>query len=114
MTFATRLRARNDTPGKHQPIPCNQQGGLHRMVTKHGPVRSWIIDDTGLPKKGRHSVGTARQYCGQLGKVDNSDVCCQYLEETGFTSALRGDPDRSRCHCALQETEPFRRRLITL
>jgi hypothetical protein len=33
MTFATRLRARNDAPGKHRPIPCNQQGGLHRMVT---------------------------------------------------------------------------------
>src|SRR3954469_2194627 len=36
MTFATRLRARNDAPGKHQPIPCNQQGGLHRMVTREG------------------------------------------------------------------------------
>jgi SRSO17 transposase len=43
---------------------------LPEMV-RHGPIEAWIIDDTGFPKKGRHSVGVARQYCGQLGKQDN-------------------------------------------
>jgi SRSO17 transposase len=32
------------------------------------------IDETGSPKKGKKSVGDARQWCGQLGKVDNCQV----------------------------------------
>ena len=29
-------------------------------VDRHGPVAAWVVDDTGIPKKGRHSVGVAR------------------------------------------------------
>src|SRR6478752_7915318 len=78
----------------------------------------WIIDDTGFPKQGRHSVGVARQYCGMLGKQDNCQVAVSlsianrhaslpvayrlYLPEQWATD------DKRRCKTGVPEDIRFR------
>ena len=56
-------------------------------MTKKGPVVAWVVDDTGLVKKGTHSVGVARQYCGQVGKQENCRVAVS-LSVTTKTASL--------------------------
>ncbi len=43
-------------------------------IEAQGRIEAWIVDDTGFVKRGVHSVGGARQYCGRLGKTDNCQI----------------------------------------
>jgi SRSO17 transposase len=55
-------------------------------IERQGPIEAWIIDDTAFPKKGIHSVGVARQYCGQLGKQDKCQVAVSLSLANAYAS----------------------------
>src|SRR6266481_7297779 len=55
-------------------------------MTRSHPLAAWIVDDTGFPKKGTHSVGVTRQYCGQVGKQENCRVAVSLSVSTERTS----------------------------
>ena len=60
-------------------------------IERHGPIAFWIIDDTGFPKKGKHSVGVARQYCGQLGCAKRTQGVKQDNCQVAVTLSLAND-----------------------
>ena len=75
-------------------------------LKKDGPVVAWIVDDTGFPKKGKHSVGVTRQYCGQVGKQENCRVAVS-LSVATWSSSL---PIAYRLYLPKEWTDDEKRR----
>jgi SRSO17 transposase len=76
-------------------------------LERHAPVAAWVVDDTGIPKKGSHSVGVAHQYCGVLGKSSN----CQVAVTVSLVNAVLSVPSGFRLYLPKEWAEdPSRRR----
>jgi SRSO17 transposase len=74
---------------------------LAQKLTKAFAPTAWIVDDTGFPKKGEHSVGVARQYSGTLGKTAN----CQIAVSLHAASATGSSPLGFRLYLPKEWTE---------
>jgi SRSO17 transposase len=77
-----------DAPWNDEAMLETVRGWVLPRMKENGPVVAWIVDDTGFVKKGKHSVGVARQYCGQVGKQEN----CQVAVSLSVTTAQASLP----------------------
>jgi SRSO17 transposase len=75
-----------DAPWSDEAVLRQVRESALPAMQKHGKVVCWIVDDTGFPKKGSHSVGVTRQYCGQIGKQDNCRVAVSLSVATWSSS----------------------------
>jgi SRSO17 transposase len=75
-----------DAPWSDEAVLGSVREHVLAAMKRNGPVVAWIVDDTGFVKKGRHSVGMARQYCGQVGKQDNCRVAVSLSVATHHAS----------------------------
>jgi SRSO17 transposase len=75
-----------DAPWDDEAMLAQVRQQVLVAMQQHGPVVAWIIDDTGFPKQGTHSVGVARQYCGQVGKSDNCQAAVSLSVSTWNSS----------------------------
>ena len=75
-----------DAPWSDEAVLAGVRSYTLTAMRQKGSLQAWIVDDTGLPKKGTHSVGVARQYCGQVGKQENCRVAVSLSVSTNTTS----------------------------
>src|SRR3954471_3890647 len=80
----------NQSPWDEQPVGRRYRAVMAQRLAS--PQGIFVIDDTGFPKQGKHSVGVQHQYCGQLGKKANCQVAVtvHYVSPKGhFPAALQ-------------------------
>src|SRR4029077_6655164 len=75
-----------DAPWSDETVLRQVRKSALPVMQRHGKVVCWVVDDTGFPKKGSHSAGVARQYCGQIGKQDNCQVAVSLSITTEHSS----------------------------
>ena len=75
-----------DAPWSDEALLEQVRHSVLPAMQRNGPVIAWIVDDTGFPKKGTHSVGVTHQYCGQLGKQENCRVAVSLSMATEHAS----------------------------
>jgi len=104
-TPRTLQRLLTEAPWATEPLIARLQRYVGARLNT--PEGVFVLDESGFPKQGRHSVGVARQYCGALGKVGNCQlgVFLAYASERGHAlvdmrlflpKAWMDDPARCR------------------
>lgn len=63
-----------DSPWDDRSVRREAAQYVIEALEKQEPITTWIVDDTGFPKQGKHSVGVQRQYSGTLGKIGNCQI----------------------------------------
>jgi SRSO17 transposase len=75
-----------DAPWEDDAILRQVRYRVLPVMTRRSPMVAWVVDDTGFPKEGLHSVSVARQHCGRLRKQDNCRVAVSVSVSTWTTS----------------------------
>lgn len=97
------------SPWSDAAVRAHATGYAVDAMQLHGAIRTWIVDDTGFLKQGKHSPGVQRQYTGSAGKTTNCQVGVSLLlatEHAHVTADFRlyipesWTQDRERCRRA--------------